>query len=84
MNLKTGALLLLVGSMGLLAACGPALPPQPKYALDKKVQQDLFFRCLKSLPAGPIASKYNDWDEVVSECGSQAFHMARTCVENCS
>ena len=81
MNLKTGALLLLVGSMGLLAAgCGP----QEKWGQDQKLQAELFFKCLKHIPKGPLASKYNDWDEVVSECGSQARLMSWKCVKNCS
>jgi len=80
MNLKTGALLLLVGSMVLLAAgCN-----QAKWEADTKLQAELFFKCLKHLPAGPLAAKYNDWDEVVSECGSQARLMSWKCVKNCT
>jgi hypothetical protein len=31
---------------------------------------------MRSLPAGPQAAKYNDWSEVVSECGTQAQALA--------
>ena len=80
MNLKVGALLLLVGSMGLSATgCD-----QPKWQLDEKLRAELFFKCLKHLPAGPVAAKYNDWDEVVAECGAQARQMSFKCVKNCS
>ena len=80
MNLKTGALLLLVGSMGLLAAGCNA----PQWGPEKKLQQELFFKCMKHLPAGPSATKYNDWDDVVSECGTQARDMSWQCLKNCS
>lgn len=39
-------------------------------------REEMFFKCMESLPAGPNQVKYNDWDEVVSECGNQASRMA--------
>ncbi len=79
MNLKTGALLLSVSLMVLLATgCD-----REKWEMDKKIQEEVFFKYLKHLPAGPLAAKYNDWDEVVSECGVQARHIAYRCMKNC-
>ena len=40
------------------------------------LQREIFNECMKMLPAGPVATKYNDWDEVVSECGNQAYYMS--------
>jgi hypothetical protein len=31
---------------------------------------------MKALPAGPQATKYNDWDEVVGECESVAYYQS--------
>lgn len=52
----------------MLSACSP----EP----DNAVRERIFFQCLKSVPAGPAAPKYNDWAEVVEECGSQAYMMS--------
>ena len=56
----------------------------PHYKTDDKLREELFFKCMQSLPAGPLATKYNDWDEVVSECGQQAYYLSNRCVSNCS
>lgn len=32
--------------------------------------------CLRTAPAGPQSTKYNDWDEVVEACGSEAYYIA--------
>jgi hypothetical protein len=61
----------------LLAACSKDDNP----FIDERVanqclRRELFNECMKSLPAGPLATKYNDWDEVVAECGSQAYYMS--------
>jgi hypothetical protein len=57
----------------LLAGCGPV--PQSGYR-DQDVRRDVFFECLKALPAGPQATMYNDWAEVVGECGDQAYNIS--------
>lgn len=44
--------------------------------VDQCLRSDLFKQCLSLLPAGPAATKYNDWDEVVSACGNQAYYQA--------
>lgn len=40
------------------------------------LRQELFFKCLDAVPVGPQTTKYNDWAEVVSECGQQALWMS--------
>lgn len=79
--LKTCALLF---PLAVLIACDAKSLASPKFdVVDKKIRQELFFRCLKSLPAGPASTKYNDWDEVIEECGDQAYRMTVVCVKNC-
>lgn len=53
----------------MLAGCEP---PKP----NRKLQQELFFQCLQKAPAGPVATKYNDWSEVIDSCQSAAYYMA--------
>ena len=62
----------------LLIACGQ----DDKPFIDERVanqclRREIFNECMKILPAGPLATKYNDWDEVVAECGSQAYYMSQ-------
>jgi hypothetical protein len=69
---------LILVSVLLLAACGK----DDKPFIDERVanqclRRELFNECMKSLPAGPVATKYNDWDEVVAECGRQAHYMSQ-------
>jgi hypothetical protein len=45
-------------------------------ATDQCLRREIFFQCLNSLPAGPVATKYNDWDEVVSQCGTEAAYQS--------
>ena len=59
-------------SLLLLAGCGEYATPEP----DQCLRAELFKSCMASLPAGPQATKYNDWDEVVSACGSQAYYQS--------
>lgn len=35
--------------------------------------------CLQNLPAGPQSTRYNDWDEVVEACSSEAYYQANGC-----
>ena len=61
----------------LLAACSK----DDKPFIDERVsnlclQREIFNECMKMLPAGPVATKYNDWDEVVRECGKQAYYLS--------
>lgn len=43
---------------------------------DNCIRAEVFAQCLKQLPNGPQISKYNDWDEVVSQCRSAAKEMS--------
>lgn len=56
---------------------------RPEYATNQTLRTEIFFRCLQSLPAGPVETKYNDWAEVVNECETAAYHQARYCVRDC-
>lgn len=40
---------------------------------DQCMRREIFAQCMKLLPAGPESTKYNDWDEVVSECERTAW-----------
>lgn len=62
-----------------LAGCEP---PEPRTIVDQCLRTELFERCMRALPAGPALTRYNDWDEVVSECGIQAYHQALRLREN--
>lgn len=73
--------ILLVLATGCLNT-GPSTYPQ--YETDQKLRQKLFFKCLKLIPKGPEKTRYNDWDEVVSQCATVAFRLAQVCYENCN
>lgn len=68
-----------------LAACGKHSSETTGYASnvddviinDMCLQREIFNECMKNLPAGPVATKYNDWDEVVSECRHSAYYLAK-------
>lgn len=56
-----------------LVGCEPYVHP---YRENRCMQADLFQQCMKSLPAGPVSTHYNDWDEVVEQCRISAGAMA--------
>lgn len=62
----------LVLLMVLLAGCDVPKPPQN----NQEIRERLFFQCLVAIPKGPEHTKYNDWDDVVAECGKQAYMMS--------
>jgi len=66
--------LLIFASLMILAGCEPI---EPRSSTNQCLRTELFNQCMVKLPAGPLATKYNDWDEVVSECGSQAYYQAQ-------
>lgn len=69
--------LLLALSVMMLTACSEEIPVmQNQHIVDQCLRPILFDKCMKALPAGPLATKYNDWDEVVSECGRQAYYQS--------
>ena len=83
MNTSKTKRMALIGAFlltAVLAGCGDVA----EYGVtDKKAEQELFFRCLEKLPVGPVTAHYNDWSEVVEECGKRARSMTWGCVKNC-
>ena len=79
--MKQGVLATLAIAALALSGCGEL--KYPKYAPDQKLRAELFQACLKALPAGPISTQYNDWDEVVAECSLSAYRQSLYCYENC-
>lgn len=63
------AAILLVGA--LLSGCDE----DPQQA-DQCMRTKLFESCMRSLPAGPVSTQYNDWAEVINECGSVAYYQS--------
>jgi hypothetical protein len=63
--LMAGASLFTVG----LGGCAD----QDPQSLDQCMRREIFQQCMKALPAGPTATMYNDWDEVVG-AGESAAH----------
>lgn len=55
-----------------LAGCTDPVTQQP----DQCLRATLFDRCMSLLPAGPSATKYNDWDEVIEACRAQAYYTS--------
>jgi len=54
----------------LLAAC------QPATEANQCMRAELFKECMALVPPGPQSTHYNDWAEVVSACGSQAYYLS--------
>lgn len=44
--------------------------------VDQDLRKEIFMECLSKVPKGPESVKYNDWKEVVEECGDQAEMLA--------
>jgi hypothetical protein len=67
-----------------LTACGDHSSSQTMFSsdigevviIDKCMQREIFNQCMKTLPEGPKATKYNDWDEVVAECRHSGYYMS--------
>ncbi len=62
---------LLILSIILLAGC-----EVKRQRANQELRSKLFFECLEKIPKGPERTKYNDWAEVVDECGDQAYYMS--------
>lgn len=69
-------ILLLIMAMLALTACGN----DRSYHINQEKRVVLFQQCLKTLPAGPIATHYNDWSEVVDACEGFATRASYYCV----
>lgn len=69
-----------------LTACGQQ-PVEPVWAIDQCLRVQLFQQCMASLPAGPVSTQYNDWDEVVGQCNDvsrvQAARLTTTVKLEC-
>ena len=62
-------------AFALLSGCVPE--PAPKtWTIDQCKRAELFQACLHALPAGPAATKYTDWDEVVEKCADAAKYQS--------
>lgn len=59
-------------SAALMTGCESRIEAKP----DQCLRRELFKECMAALPAGPVATKYNDWDEVVQECDSGAYYKS--------
>lgn len=69
--------LLIIG----LTACDNTPDVVKSRGTDQCMRAELFKSCMASLPAGPVATDYNDWQEVVDECGTQAYYQSIRFVE---
>lgn len=59
-----------------LTACGDATYKPSAPGPDQCLRAELFQSCLKSVPAGPNETKYNDWNEVVRECQYASYYQS--------
>lgn len=79
--------LIFITFLVLLSACDGDKPIVETRDADQCLRRVIFQECMKLLPAGPLATKYNDWDEVVDSCGQQAYYQSlrytRTIKEEC-
>jgi hypothetical protein len=70
-------LTILAFTYSLLTACAQPTPDSSaRCQYDQDVRRDIFMECLRVVPQGPVATRYNDWSEVVKECGSQAEYIS--------
>jgi len=76
--LETTCWVLLAGAIIAGMAFLVTLEPRCKPVTDNTERKKLFFSCLSQLPKGPQSVHYNDWAEVLEECGTQARQMATT------
>ena len=63
------AAILLVAA--LMSGCSADSPQ-----VDQCMRTKLFESCMRSLPAGPVSTQYNDWAEVINECESAAYYQS--------
>jgi hypothetical protein len=69
--------LVVILSVLVLSACSDDKPIlKSANIVDQCLRNKLFEQCLKVVPAGPLATKYNDWDEVISTCGGEAYRQS--------
>ena len=76
--------LLLLLPLLALTACGDhsssqtvfKVDPDEVQVIDQCLRREITNECMKSLPVGPVSTKYNDWDDVVSECRQSGYYMS--------
>lgn len=68
--------------LALLALAGCARGPAEDAKETKRglLRHEYFVECMKLLPAGPVQTQYNDWDEVVDSCSNQAYYQSNQVV----
>lgn len=60
----------------LVAGCSNNQQSLSDKVHDQCLRIQLAQKCLESLPAGPVETKYNDWDEVVKQCDDNAMYQS--------
>ncbi len=59
----------------VVAGCSGKEKPKDR-VIDQCLRIQLAQQCVKDLPAGPVETKYNDWDEVIGQCDSNARYQS--------
>lgn len=62
----------ILASVLFIVGCDEFRDPLP----DQKLRREIFIACLEKAPAGPVATQYNDWSEVISECNTAAYYQS--------
>jgi len=71
--MKTLTKLTLLTLLSLITSC----EKEDKTIHDMCLRREIFKECMESLPAGPVSTHYNDWDEVVTECRKTAYSNSK-------
>lgn len=64
----------------LLAGCNEEavrIVEQDQIINDQCLRREILKECMTATPAGPVATKYNDWDEVVAQCRNEAYYSSK-------
>jgi hypothetical protein len=61
----------------LLLAAACTEQPKEVWETNQPLRQKIFLECLRTVPPGPRATQYNDWDEVVEACDNTAYYQAQ-------
>ena len=70
--MKTLKNLTLLTLLSLITSC----EKEDKTIHDMCLRREIFKECMESLPAGPVSTHYNDWDDVVGACEKVAWHKS--------
>jgi hypothetical protein len=66
-----------VGVLSLAVAVLALVGCAPDQQTDQCMRRVVFKECMAALPAGPLSTKYNDWDEVVQQCDTTAAYQSK-------